>query len=99
MQADLLHAELAQARRGFEQLVLGEAELRLLGTAEDAVGEVEVAAGVEAQAHALGQRALLREQRIDVGLIVEDDGGAQAPRVRELAGRRVVGAEHDPLAG
>ena len=93
--SQLADASARQLARGLEHLGLGEAELGALRRVEDAVGEREVAARVEAQAHEGGELPHGTLPGVDVGDVVEVDARAQARGVGELGVGRVVGGEHD----
>ena len=97
VQAEALDALGLEHGVGLEELVAGQAVLRLLGLADDGVAALE-GAGVVAQADALGQAGDALEEG-DVGDVVEVDVGAQGLGLHELLGGGVVGGEHDGVAG
>ena len=111
--AEALDAGVAHRGVAVEELVAGEAVLRLLGLADDGVAALErtgvVAAAEEARRERIrairnrGWNAADLTQGVEeerpVGDVVEVDDRAEIPRLHELLRRRVVGSEHNRLAG
>ncbi len=91
VQAEGLHAEIAGAGVGVEELVAGQAVLGFLGMADDRVAGLG-GAGVVAEAQRLGQGAGRGDQRVDVCDVVEIDDGSEAAGFAELVIGGFVGA-------
>jgi len=98
VQAEGLHAEVARADKGVEELVAGEAVLGFLGMADDGVAGLE-GAGIVAEAEGVGEGAGGRGQGVDQGDVVEIDDGAEAAGLAEFVVGGLVGGEDDPVAG
>ena len=89
----LEHAE------GLEELLSGHAVLGVAGVIHDAVGELEQAARIKAAAYRLGDGARDALKELDMAYVVKVDDGAQFICKGKIRRRRVVGREHDVVAG
>ena len=98
VQAERLHAEVAGAGVGGEELVAGEAVLGLLGMADDGVARLG-RAGVVAETEGFGQGTGGGDERVDVRDIIEVDDGAELAGLAEFGVGGFVGGEHDAVAG
>ena len=98
MQRKALDAHAHQLLHGLEDLSLGHAKLRNAGLAHAGGAEVQLSAGIVAQADLL-RHAAVGGQKRDVGDIVEVDVGVQTAGILVLLRRRLVGGEHDLIAG
>ena len=89
----LEHAE------GLEELLGGHAIFGVARVVHDAVGELEQTARIKAAADRLGDwpRNVLKE--LDVADVVKVDDGTQLVGELKVGRRRVVGREHDVVAG
>ena len=85
---------------GLEELLGGHAVLGVAGVVHDAVGELEQAARIKAAADRFGDgRAANTLKELDVADVVKVDDGAQLVGELKVGSRRVVGREHDVVAG
>ena len=103
MDAELLGAQLLQALEGLGHLGTGHAVLGVAGVVHDlealiALAQGEDAAGIVAAGDPLGDIAQGVLQKVDVGDVIQIDGGAQLGGQGELLGGGVVGGEHDVAA-
>ena len=98
VQRKLLYAHVGELFHGLKDLFLGHAVFGIPGFAHHRVAQCEFSAGIEAQADLL-RDAAVRRQKVDVGDVVQVDDGPQLSRQLILLGRRLVGGEHDFLAG
>ena len=100
MDSEVLDAERRQARERLLELLARHAELRVLRVADDAVGRLEAAAGVEPAAdHARQLAAERAPEAIDHVEAVEVDDGAEVASLAVVLVRGVVAREHDVPAG
>jgi len=98
VQAEALHALVAQHAVAFEKLLAREAVLGLLGLTDDRVAGLE-RAGIVAEAHELRQAsAECGFEKLDVAEVVEVDQRAHLVRFLKLLCRSVVRGEDDVLA-
>ena len=98
--AELLGPHLLQALERLGDLLPGHAVLGLAGVVHHleallALPQLEGAAGVEAAGDLLGDVPDGVLQKVDVGDVVQVDGGPQLGGQSELLRRGVVGGEHD----
>ena len=99
MDAEVLGTRGLELGERLEELLRRHAVLGVAGVIHDAVGELEEAARVEAAAHSLGDGAGDPLEEVDVADVVEIDDGAQLIGKLKVRRRRVVGREHDVMAG
>ena len=89
----LEHAE------GLKELLGGHAVLGIARVVHNAVGKLEQTARVKTAADRLGDGACDALVELDVADVVEVDDGAQLIGKLKVRRRRVVGREHDVMAG
>ena len=82
-----------------EELLGGHAVLGVAGVIHDAVGELEQAARIKAAADRFGNGPRNALKELDVADVVKVDDGAQLVGELKVGSRRVVGREHDVVAG
>ena len=99
MDAKILGALGLERAEGLKELLGGHAVLGIARVVHDAVGELEQAARVKAAAHRLGDRARDALKELDVADVVKVDDGTQLVGELKVRRRRVVGREHDVVAG
>ena len=99
MDAKMLGALGLEYVEGFEELLGGHAVLGIAWIVHNAVGKLEQAARVKTAAHRLGDGARDALVKLDVADVVEVDDGAQLVGELKVCRRRVVGREHDVVAG
>ena len=85
--------------KGLKELLGGHAVLGVAGVIHDAVGELEQAARIKAAADCLGDGPRDTLKELDVADVVKVDDGAQFICKGKVRRRRVVGREHDVVAG
>ena len=84
---------------GLEELLGGHAVFGVAGVIHDAVGELEQAARIKAATDLLGDGPRNALKELDVADVVKVDDGAQLVGKLKVCRRRVVGREHDVMAG
>ena len=89
----LEHAE------GLKELLGGHAVLGIARVVHNAVGKLEQAARVKTAAYRFGDGARDALVELDVADVVEVDDGAQLIGKLKVRRRRIVGREHDVVAG
>ena len=97
MEAKGFGAQRLELEQAFGQLLTGEAVLGLAGIAHNGGADSEIAAGVEAAAHALRHAAVLIQHR-HMAHVVQIDERAQAAGVSEFLRGHIIGGEHDLMA-
>ena len=99
MDAKILGALGLEHAEGLEELLGGHAVFGVAGVIHDAVGELEQAARVKTAAYRLGDGARDALKELDMAYVVKVDDGAQLVGKLKVCRRRVVGREHDVMAG
>ena len=97
MQAKLLNAFALQNADGLEDLRAGHAIFGVPGMPHAGVANMQLAAGIVAQADFFRNAAVALE-KFDMGNIVQIDNRAQLARVYIVLGGRHIGREHDVVA-
>ena len=99
MDAKILGAFGLEHTEGLKELLGGHAVLGVAGVIHDAVRELEQAARIKAAADRLGDGARDALKELDVADVVKVDDGTQFVGELKVRRRRVVGREHDVVAG
>ena len=99
MDAKILGALGLEHAEGLEELLGGHTIFGVAGVVHDAVGELEQAAWIKAAADRLGDGARDALKELDMADVVKVDDGAQFICKGKIRRRRVVGREHDVVAG
>ena len=99
MDAKILGALGLEHAEGLKELLGGHAVLGVAGVIHDAVGELEQAAWIKAAADRFGDGPRNTLKELDVADVVKVDDGAQLVGELKVGSRRVVGREHDVVAG
>ena len=99
MDAKVLGALGLEHAEGIKELLGGHAVLGIARVVHNAVGKLEQAARVKTAAHRLGDGSRDALVKLNVADIVEVDDGAQLVGKLKVCRRRVVGREHDVMAG
>ena len=89
----LEHAE------SLEELLGGHAVFGVAGVVHNAIGELEQAARIKAATDCLGDGPRNALKELDMAYVVKVDDGAQLICKGKIRCRRVVGREHDVVAG
>ena len=99
MDAKILGALGLEHAESLEELLGGHAVLGVAGVVHDAVGELEQAARIKAAADRLGDGSRDALKELDMADVVKVDDGTQLVGELKVRRRRVVGREHDVVAG
>ena len=99
MDAKILGALGLEHAESLKELLGGHAVLGVAGVIHDAVGELEQSARIKAAAYRLGDRARNALKELDMADVVKVDDGTQLAGELKVGSRRVVGREHDVVAG
>ena len=97
--AKILSALGLEHAEGLKELLGGHAVLGIAGVVHNTVRELEQTARVKTAADRLGDGACDALVELDVADVVEVDDGAQLIGKLKVRRRRVVGREHDVMAG
>ena len=99
MDAKILGALGLEHAKSLKELLGGHAVFGVAGVVHNAVGELEQAARVKTAADRLGDGSRNALKEIDMADVVKVDDGAQLICKGKIRCRRVVGREHDVVAG
>ena len=99
MDAKILGALGLEHAESLIELLGGHTVLGVARVVHDAVGELEQAARIKAAAYRLGDGARDALKELDMADVVKVDDGAQFICKGKIRRRRVVGREHDVVAG
>lgn len=99
MDAKILGALGLEHAKSLKELLGGHAVFGVAGVVHNAVGELEQAARVKTAADRLGDGSRNALKEIDMADVVKVDDGTQLVGELKVRRRRVVGREHDVVAG
>ena len=99
MDAKILGALGLEHAKSLKELLGGHAVFGVAGVVHNAVGELEQAARVKTAADRLGAGSRNALKEIDMADVVKVDDGTQLVGELKIRRRRVVGREHDVVAG
>ena len=98
MQTEGFYAARCKNAHGFEDLIAGHAVFGFFGMPHAGFADIQIPAGIVAQADLFRQSAV-RGEKINVGNIIQIDDRVHAAGFFVFFGQRFVGREHDFISG
>ena len=98
MDTEILHTLCLQDLISLKHLLRGETVFSIARIVHDVIADGKISAGIVTAAQGLGQITDGLLQEIDMGDVIQIDGGTDFCRIFEFMGRGIVGGEHNVLS-